>query len=46
MLLRNSPHKGAANYGEVLDLATGAATDERKGEFARIVRAARALGGR
>jgi Ca-activated chloride channel homolog len=43
MLLRNSPHKGRASYEELLNLATGAATDERRREFVRIARTARSL---
>ena len=45
MLLRNSPHKGRASYEELLNLATGAATDERRREFVRIARAAQSLSG-
>jgi Ca-activated chloride channel family protein len=43
MLLRNSPHKGRASYEELLNLATGAATDERRREFVRIARTAQSL---
>jgi Ca-activated chloride channel homolog len=45
MLLRNSPHKGRASYRELLDLASSAATDERRREFVRIARAAQSLSG-
>ena len=43
MLLRNSPHKSGASYDEVLELATSAATDERRREFLRIAQAAQSL---
>jgi Ca-activated chloride channel family protein len=43
MLLRNSPHRGDASYGEVLELAEPSSGDERKREFLSLVRAARSL---
>jgi Ca-activated chloride channel family protein len=43
MLLRNSPHRGAASYDEVLELAGSASGDERRREFLRLVRAAQSL---
>ena len=50
MLLRNSPHKGAASYAEVLELAEAglstARDREARSEFTELVKKARALGPR
>jgi len=43
MLLRDSPHKGMASFGEVMNLAEGASDDERRSEFLGLVRKAKAL---
>jgi Ca-activated chloride channel family protein len=47
MLLRNSEHKGSANYDQVLELARGARGSDVEGyraEFIRLVEMARLLG--
>jgi Ca-activated chloride channel family protein len=43
LLLRDSPHKGAATYDQVLALASSAANDGRKRELVEMVRRAKAL---
>jgi hypothetical protein len=43
MLLRESPHKGRATYGQVLELASDTATSERRTELLEMVRAAQRL---
>jgi len=49
LLLRDSDHKGAASFDQVLALARGARGDDPsgyRGEFIGLVEAARTLGGR
>lgn len=49
MLLRNSEHKGSANYDQVLELARGARGIDHEGyraEFVRLVEMSRLLGGK
>jgi len=49
LLLRNSDHKGAASFEQVLNLAQGARGDDRsgyRGEFIGLIEAARTLSGR
>lgn len=45
MLLRESPHKGRATYGQVLELASDTATSDRQKELLDMVRAAQRLSG-
>ena len=49
MLLRNSPHRGAATYSDVIEQALASLGDDRNGyrtEFARLVEVAQRLGDR
>jgi Ca-activated chloride channel homolog len=46
MLLRESPHKGQASYDQVIELASSAASDERRREFVEIAKAAKRLSAR
>jgi Ca-activated chloride channel family protein len=44
LLLRDSPHKGSANWNEVLELArAGAGDDQYRREFVELVKRAQSL---